>query len=112
MTTTTEKLHDAARIQRRAKWFRTLLFHDNSRVLKSPATSSADMDDLVALWNRSLGSPNSGQAGDMARVAAGGKTAPQLQWAQATRISMALARMRCLPGPEATKEDRTMLLLV
>ena len=112
MATITEKLHDAAAIQRRAKWFRTLLLHDNSPVLKSPATSPADMNDLVALWNRSLGSVNSGQAGYMAKVAAGGKTAPQLQWAQATRIGMALARMRCLPGPEAAKEDRTALLLI
>ena len=114
MATITEKLHDAAAIQRRAKWFRTLLLHDNSPVLKSPATSSADMTDLVTLWNQSLGSVNSGQAGYMAKVAAAGKTAPQLLWAQATRISMALARMRCLPGPEAAKEleDRTALLLI
>ena len=112
MATMTEKLHDAAAIQRRAKWFRTLLLHDNSPVLKNPATSLADMNDLVALWNRSLGSVNSSKAGYMAKVVAGGKTAPQLQWAQATRISMALARMRCLPGPEAAKENRTALLLV
>ena len=112
MATITEKLHDAAAIQRRAKGFRTLLLHDNSPVLKTPASSSADMTDLVTLWNQSLGSANSSHAGYMAKVAAAGKTASQLLWAQATRISMALARMRCLPGPEAAKEDRTALLLI
>ena len=79
-TTITEKLHDAAAIQRRAKWFRTLLLHDNSSVLKSPATSSADMTDLVTLWNQSLGSVNSGQAGYMAKVAAAGPFTAAPSW--------------------------------
>ena len=100
------KLHDATNTILRAEWFRTSLTHPDSHV---PRESIAE---IVSLWNEAIGAADASHTGYMAKVQPNGKTPEELLWSQASRLSLGLARMRCIPIAEVDKEERQALLLI
>ena len=65
---------------------------------------------LWPVWNAAVGAKAPGDAGWLPKVTRGSKSLDELQWVQASRLAMALARMRDLPVWEAETEDRWQVL--
>ena len=88
------------------KDFRAMLVDEKSPI---PA---AEMVGLWALWNEAVGAKAPGDVGWLAKVISRGlKSLEELRWIQASRLGMALARMKDLPTWEAEAEERWVLAI-
>ena len=69
-----------------------------------------EIPGLWALWNEAVGAKAPGDAGWLAKVTKGSKSLEEFHWVQASRLGMALARMKGLPAWEAEAEERWQVL--
>ena len=69
-----------------------------------------EMPGLWALWNEAVGAKAPGDAGWLAKVTKGSKSLEEYQWTQASRLGMALVRMKDLPTWEAETGERWQVL--
>ena len=69
-----------------------------------------EMPGLWVLWNEAVGAKAPGDAGWQANVTKGSRSLEEYQWTPASRLGMALARMKDLPTREAETEERWYVL--
>jgi hypothetical protein len=69
-----------------------------------------EMPGLWPVWNAAVGAKAPGDAGWLPKVTRGSKSPDELQWVQASRLAMALARMKDLPVWQAETEGRWQVL--
>ena len=69
-----------------------------------------EIPGLWALWNEAVGAKAPSDAGWLAKVTKGSKSLEEFHWVQASRLGMALARMKGLPAWEAEAEERWQVL--
>lgn len=69
-----------------------------------------EMPGLWPVWNAAVGAKAPGEAGWLPKVTRGSKSPDELQWVQASRLAMALARMKDLPVWQAETEERWQVL--
>ena len=69
-----------------------------------------EMPGLWPVWNAAVGAKAPGEAYWLDKVTRGSKSLDELQWVQASRLAMALARIRDLPVWETETEDRWQVL--